>query len=223
MKRLAKIRVWSLVITFGLALGLTSVAGAQSVNDPAAALAAFEKVAFGSTQNVEAALALFTDDAVLTVTPAPVNTSGVWTGKEEIRKALQINIQLNVSKVNTGTPVVEGNKVSTNAKLTNNFFKMIGVAPVEFTTVVVAEGGKIKSYTNTMLASEQSRVGAATKAYQAANPVQQPGLPNSCTGQQASQSGLSFDLTMILSGLLVVGLLSIAALFFVRRPTHQPK
>lgn len=223
MRRLTKTKGWSLILIMVLALVLPTVAGAQSSNDPAAALAAFEKVAFGSTQDIEAALALFSDNAVLTVTPPPAGTTGVWTGKDEIRKGLQYNKQQNVMRVNTGSPQVEGNKVTTSAKVTNNFFQMIGVGPVEHTTEVVVEGGKIKSYTSTMLAAEQPRVAAAAKTFQSANPGQQPaGVPNSGLGQQAAQPATSSNL-ISLSGLLVAGLLSLIALFFVRRRTRQTK
>ncbi len=223
MRRLAKTKIWTLVLALGLALGLSSVAGAQSSNDPAAALASFEKVAFGSTQDIEAALALFTDGAVLTVTPAPAGTSGVWTGKDEIRKGLQYNKQQNVMRVNIGTPRVEGTKVTTEAKVTNNFFQMLNLGAVEHTTEVVVEGGKIKSYTSTMVAAEQQRVGAATKAFQAANPAQRPAsAPGTGLGQLSSPS--SSGLAGIgLIGLLGAGLMSLAALFFVlrRRTSHS--
>ncbi len=223
MRKLMKTKVWSLVLALGLALGLAPVAGAQS-NDPAAALAAFEKVAFGSTQDLDAALALFSDNATLTVTPAPAGTSGVWNGKEEIRKGLQYNKQQNVMRVNTGSPKVEGTKATTNAKVTNNFFQMIGVGAVEHTTEVVVEGGKIKSYTSTMLAAEQARVASAAKAFQAANPApQSASLPSAGLGQQAAPSSTASSSLNIPVGLVATGLFSLIALFFVQRRVRQPK
>jgi hypothetical protein len=100
---------------------------------------------------------------------------------------------------------------------------MIGVGPVEHTTEVVAEGGKIKSYTSTMLAAEQQRVGAAAKAFQAS-----ASLPNTGAGPQPSQSssflfGIGLDLTTLLVGLMAIGLLSLGGLFLVRRTNSQAR
>lgn len=223
MRQLAKIQLWSLVIAIGVVLGLASVAEAQTGSEPAALLTSFEKVAFGSTQDIDAALALFSDNAVLTVTPAPAGTSGVWTGKDQIKQGLQFNKQQNVMRVNIGNPLVEGNKVTTNAKVTNNFFHMIGVGPVEHTTEVVVGNGKIKSYTSTMIVAEQQRVAAATKTFQTQH-ITQPAvsLPNTGTGQ-STLSGTGVNMTIVLAGLLAVGLCSFVALFFVLRRTRLPK
>ncbi len=201
MKRFVKASIWSLALTMGLALGLAKVAGAQSTaTDPASVLLAWEKVAFGTSQDIDAALALMTDDAVLTVLPAPPpGTQSVWTGKTAIRQALAANRKLNVTRENVGTPQVDGNKVTVTAKVSNNFFQMLGVVPVEAITEAVVEGGKIKSYTSTLTPVEQARVATAARAYQAAHSTQtaqQPiGMPRTGAGAVAS---------WVLAGLLLV-------------------
>ncbi len=197
MKRF--VRTWTrpLALVAVMALGFAQVAGAQPT-DPASVLIAWENVAFGSAQDIDAALALMTDDAVLTVIPAPPGTPGVWTGKAEIRQALLFNKQRNVKRENISTPQVEGNKVSVTAMVTNNTFDMWGVGPVKHTTAAVVEGGKIKSYTSTMDLSERARVGAAAQAYQAAQAAQQPaGMPR--TGG-ASATSMFFAVLAALLG-----------------------
>ena len=66
MKIFTKTQVQSLVLAVALALGMAQGVGAQP-SDPGSVLVAWERVAFGSTQDIDAALALMTDDAVLTV------------------------------------------------------------------------------------------------------------------------------------------------------------
>src|SRR5688572_24393906 len=130
MEIFLKTPVRSLVLALALAMGIAQSVGAQP-SDPASVLLAWEKVAFGSTQDINAALALMTDDAVLTVLPPPPGLRSTWTGKGEIVQALQINKQLNVRRENVGSPRVEGNKVTVTAMVSNNNFIMWGVAPVE--------------------------------------------------------------------------------------------
>lgn len=188
---------------------------AQPSADPAVLLAGFEKAAFGNTQDIDAALALMSDDAVLTVAPAPPGTPGVWTGKAQIRQALLYNKQHGVKRDNVGSPVVDGNKATTMSMVTNDFFLLWEVAPVEHSTVVVAENGKIKTYTSTMSPSEQARVGAAAKAYQAAQATQQGqanlGMPN--TGES--------DLTVIVAVLLLAAGLLLTLGLTIRRANSR--
>ncbi|MEO8288467.1 MAG: hypothetical protein ABI670_18735 [Chloroflexota bacterium] len=210
MRRFMKTQVWLLALIMGLALGMSQAVGAAPLAqaDPASLLTAFEKVAFGSAQDTDAALALFTDDAVLSVVPPPAGTSGVWTGKTAIRQALEINKGLHVQRANVGGPQVDGNKATVTSMVTNDNFTLWGVAPVEHSTVVVAEAGKIKSYTSTMALSERARVGAAAAAYQQAHSAPQPaGMPR--TG--------GLDMTLILGALLALGLLSMTAGIAVRK------
>ncbi len=225
MNRFMKMQIGSLALALGLALGAGQIASAQTTQpaDPPAVLSAFEKVAFGNAQDIDAALALMTDDAVLRVIPPPPGTTGVWTGKAEIRQGLQYNKANGVMRENIGTPQVEGNKLTTKSMVTNNFFTLWGVAPVEHSTEIIVEGGKIKSYTSTMSPSEQGRVVAAAKAYQQAHaapgaspaqpapaaqpaPVAQPaqvpvGMPR--TGDSTPSMLL---VEMLIAGLLVLGL-----------------
>lgn len=205
MQIFAKTQVRSLILALILALGVVQGVGAQP-SDPAAVLIAWEKVAFGSTQDIDAALALMTDDAVLRVVPPPAGTPGVWIGKAEIRQALQFNKEQNVKRENVGSPRVEGNKVTITAMVTNNYLVMLGVAPVEHTTEAEVEGGKIKSYTSTMAPSERGRVAAAAAAYQQAHQPAQPpaGMPR--TGGEQSVPLLLLIVISMLTALVGLGL-----------------
>ncbi len=219
-RSITKTLSWSVLLAIGLTLGLARLAGAQSANDPALALAAFEKVAFGSTQDIEAALNLLSEDAVVTVKPAPPGTSGVWTGKADIRGWLQLNKQQNVKRETVGSPQVEGSKVTSSIILTNKIYDSLGVGAFKFTTEVVVENGKIKSFLSMMTQAELARFAAAQqKAAQPAAPV---AAPNTGQGQSSPVvAATNFDLSFILTALLVAGLLSLLTLFVVRRNIHR--
>lgn len=211
---------WSVLLAIGLTLGLARLAGAQSANDPALALAAFEKVAFGSTQDIEAALNLLSDDAVVTVKPAPPGTSGVWTGKAAIRGFLQLNKQQDVKRETVGSPQVEGNKVTSSVMITNKLYDSLGLGAVGHTTEVVVENGKIKSFLSMQTQAEQARFVAAQQ-----RAAQRPAaVPNTGQGQSSPVvAATNFDLSFVLAGLLVAGLLSLVVLFVVRRNVHRTK
>jgi len=154
MKRNMKTMVGSLALALGMAMSMGQAAGAQAVSpaDPASVALAFEK-AVGV--DVDAGLALVADDAVLRITPAPQGTPGLWTGKDEIRQALQYSVVHLVKREVVGTPQVNGNNVTYNTMVSNDFFQRLGVAPVQFSTQATVEGGKIKSIVTTIAPSEQ--------------------------------------------------------------------
>lgn len=169
MKRLATMWTGAFVLGTVLVLGLTDVAGAQNAppNDPAAVLSAFERAAFANPHDLDAALGMFAADGVLRIVPPPPGTTGVWTGREQIRQGLQYGSEHKVQRANVGSPQVDGNTLSTTAMVTNDFFAAWGVAPVEHSTELVVEGGKIKAYISTMVPAERERVAAAARAFQA--------------------------------------------------------
>jgi hypothetical protein len=180
----ATLKKWtcSLALLVGVGVALCSAHESAALvldqgqpSDPVSVLTAYLR-AVGT--DVNAALAMFTDDATLRISPPPPGTTGLWTGKEEIRQGLEYSIQHNVKGEIVGAPKIEGNKVTFASKVTNSFFQEWGVAPVAFTTEAVIEGGKIKSFTNTMDASEQARVSAAAQAHQPHPSAQAPaGMP----------------------------------------------
>src|SRR5688500_15075861 len=150
-----------------------------------------------------AALEFFSDDAVVRIVPPPPGTSGVWTGKEEIRTGLfPFGQSQNTRPEIIGSPVVEGNKVTVRVMVQTNDFKRLGVGRVEHTNEVVVEGGKIKSFTSTMIPSERERIAAAVAARQA-----QAGQPPAGMPRTGDEQPMPYFL-IIMSGMLaaLVGL-----------------
>ncbi len=74
---------WAMAIV--PALGVVYVAKAQPVQqsaDPATVFLAFDKVVFGPSHDIDAAIVMLTNDAVVRIAPSPLGTTGVFTGKE---------------------------------------------------------------------------------------------------------------------------------------------
>ncbi len=142
---------------------LSSAAPLKQTTDPVAVLTAFEQI-IGSPQDVDTALAMFADNATLKITPAPQGTSGLWTGRDEIRQGLDYAVAHKVQHTLNGSPQVNGNTVAVATLTTNDFFQRLGVAPVQFQTEAVIENGKITTYSTTIAPAEGRRVAAAAAA-----------------------------------------------------------
>ncbi len=156
----------------------TSATPLKQATDPASVVTAFEGM-IGNAQDIDAALALYADNAVEKIIPAPQGTSGTYTGKTEIRQGLEYAVTHKVQHTLNGTPQVNGNTVTLSAMVTNDVFQRLGVAPVEFQIVAVVADGKMTSYTATILPAEGRRVAAAAAAAQGAQSsgAGQPVLP----------------------------------------------
>jgi hypothetical protein len=198
-----------MALVAALSFGSTGYAGAlsQASSDPAAVVAAFEN-AVGS--DVETALGLLADDATLKIVPPPQGTSGMAAGKEQLKQALQYAKEHAVKRQIAGTPQVQGNTVTYTAIVSNDVFARLGVAPVQFFTEVVVEGGKIRSFTTIILPAEQSRVAAAAAKAQQANAG--PGTSAPAVGMpRTGQTGLDYTtLGLALLGMLCLLLGTIA-------------
>jgi polyhydroxybutyrate depolymerase len=128
--------------------------------------------------NVDAAIAFFTDDATQTQQPPPSGTSGVRTGKEQIRvfyKGLlddHFNVELSNVKV-------AGDKVTYTCTFSTDSYKKMGVAPLVTMEEAVFVGGKIKSQTINVSPESLAKIQAAMTAAQAkiATPTAIPPTP----------------------------------------------
>ncbi len=131
-----------LLLTVAVWQASISPSAAQG-SDPVSILkASFDAANAG---NVEAAVAVFADDAVI------VNTRGFkFSGKEAIRRFIQANINGKVqAHVESLNPEVHGDTVMLTDRYTTAFFEQWGVAGyVDFKTDVVVRGGKIRSQIN---------------------------------------------------------------------------
>src|SRR6478672_8306037 len=90
-KLLVKTHKWSLALAVGLVAMLAQAVGAQpaaaapasaQAADPVSVVDAFH----AAGDDMDAALALLTDDVVIELSPPPPTTTGKWSGKEEARK-----------------------------------------------------------------------------------------------------------------------------------------
>jgi ketosteroid isomerase-like protein len=124
-------------------LALTADSHAQA-DDPAAVFHAFNTAV--NAHDVEAALALFADDAVVQFpNQPPPNT---YRGTAEIRAWLQADAGQNIS-VQTEQVQVEGDRVSCLGKVDIDSLRPLGITltgPAE----AVVQGGKITSFTFTL-------------------------------------------------------------------------
>lgn len=119
--------------------------------------------------NVDAALAFFADDATQTQTPPPTGTTGIRTGKEQIRAFLAGMI---ADKFNgeVSSFQVAGDKVSYTATFSTDTYRKMGVAPLVAAEEVVIDKGKIKSHTITITPESLAKIQAAMAAQAKAAP-----------------------------------------------------
>lgn len=121
--------------------------------------------------NIEAATAFFADDATQTQQPPPSGTSGVRTGKEQIRGfykgLLDDHFSVELSNVK-----VAGDKVTYTCTFSTDSYKKMGVAPLVTVEEAVFVGGKIKSQTITVTPESLEKIQAAMAAVQAKSTTQ---------------------------------------------------
>jgi hypothetical protein len=113
--------------------------------------------------DVDAALANLTDDVVVTIIPPPEGTTGVLTGKEETRAWYEQLVAWNFEAEFSNFQVV-GNKATWTTKACADPFRALGICPLEYHAEAVFEGGKIKSYTDTMTPESLEKLQAAMAA-----------------------------------------------------------
>lgn len=105
-----------------------------------------------SAGNLERAMALFTDDAFI------VNVTGWKTAKsEELRWFINTEIWLRESFA-LNHPRVEGDTVSWDEPAVGEFYKRIGVAPVQFAFEAVVNDAKIASIVAHLPTGEIARI-----------------------------------------------------------------
>jgi hypothetical protein len=92
--------------------------------------------------NVDATVAFYTDDALIT------NTRGkaMPPGREGVREFHEANRDANVQLSVGPTPRSDGNKITTPTTTTIEFFARVGLGPEEVSNVIIVEGDKIKSF-----------------------------------------------------------------------------
>ena len=112
--------------------------------DPASAIKA-ETDAMNAG-DVDAAVAMFAEDAVFRVTPPPSGTTGVFAGKQQLRAWFQQEVAEHIHLMVGGLEVA-GERVTWTATLELDTFRMLGVGPVAQRGEAVVREGKIVSMT----------------------------------------------------------------------------
>jgi ketosteroid isomerase-like protein len=166
-------------IVLALMLALPGTLFAQESDPEALARSVFEALNAG---DVEAALALYADDAVL-----DLGAFGKFSGMGELRAAFEHEVSLNASWELSDFQV-EGNTVTFKSQYTSDAMRALGVT-LEATEVMTIQDGKIA--TDTWTVTEESM--AAFQAATAALPVTGGGIVPFHT------------VVMALGGLAVVG------------------
>jgi len=92
--------------------------------------------------NVDAAVAFYTDDALITNTRGKVAPSG----NDGVRHFHEANRAANVQFSLGPGPTVDGDKVTTLTTTTIDFFEKVGLGPVEVGNVIIVNGDKIRSF-----------------------------------------------------------------------------
>jgi LPXTG-motif cell wall-anchored protein len=166
-------------------------------NDPARVLTEFMKAL---TTDTDAALALITDDAEVRIVPPPPGTTGVWSGKQQLKQWMLMFVSgQHVTQEIVGTPNVDGNNVSATVMVNTDDFRNWGLGPVQHTYEAVVDGGKLKLLVATIVPAERERVAKAANAYFAAHSP--AGMPK--TGGE--QTPFSFSLLAGLALLAIFG------------------
>jgi limonene-1,2-epoxide hydrolase len=128
--------------------------------DPASTIRAFQDAV--NAEHVDAALALFADDAVVS------NTLGRrFIGKHRIRRLIQANVDAGIQLVPENLQTLS-DRVTWNVSESNSIYKKLGLSLVEMTTVVVVQEGRIKSWTTYFPLDVLARIEQGCAARQAA-------------------------------------------------------
>jgi hypothetical protein len=186
--------ILGLIPSMALTALLMSATGAHAqAMDALSVLRAFDTAM--NAHDVEAALALFADEAVFN---AP---SGSFRGRGQIRGYLQSLVTRNYRSEELQTQVA-GDRVTSRARVFLDEFRTLGIAPLEAMAEVVVEGGQIRTFTAGFTPESLARLQAA-QARAAAAPAQVPrALPR--TGGWLAAVG-AFPLAG--AGLLLTGLI----------------
>lgn len=155
-------RAWALALAVLVALGMAKTASAQTggtlqQRDQISVVDAFH----AAGDDIEAALALLTDDVEIRLEPPPPNTTGVWKGKVEARAFFEWRNAQNIRRIRVGVASVDQNSVLGRVNVFSNGFTALGLGSVGHTFEATLEGGKLKFYYGKLAPEELLRVNRA--------------------------------------------------------------
>lgn len=149
-------RQWPFLTTLLIAVALVALplfslfggAGqtrAAPSDDPAAVIAAY--IAAVNADDLEAILALYSDDAVHMALPTPDGTAGICRGKEQFRLFYEQGVaNRDRIEVEDGTLVVVGDQITFSARLASDPWRKLGIESLESTAEAVVVDGQITSH-----------------------------------------------------------------------------
>jgi hypothetical protein len=174
-------------------LGSASSVMAQEL-DPLTVMEAYDLAL--RAKDVEGALALFADDAVLTT------RQGQFVGKEQIRTWLERLVTQNAS-IEVANRQVSGDKVTWDNQFYRADLASLSNEPLEAKAEATIEAGKIKTFSSILTDDSQAKLDAATAAQQTeTSSAEAPAVPAQLP---ATGAGYTFVLT-VAAGLVGVGL-----------------
>ena len=152
MKRLV-IAVTVVVVMLALPVALS----AQESDPVAVVTALYEAVNAG---DVEAALALHSDDAVIFHPVAPPGMPDTYTGKEEVRAWIENEVATNTEYVLLGTQV-DGTTVVATTSVADDVLRSFGLTSLTQTVEFTIQDGKITARTHAFTEESLATLGAA--------------------------------------------------------------
>ena len=142
-----------------LTVVLIALVGCQAQPSPEELLAAMEDALNGG--DVDAAMAFFTDDAVVKLVPAlPPGSPDTFTSAEEIRAWFEELVAMNF-EIHIEVLQVEGDTVTTRTSTWVDPTREMGVAPLVATEVYIVQDGKIRGFTWTISDESLAKIQAA--------------------------------------------------------------
>ncbi len=139
------------IVVLALMLALPGTLLAQAADPEAVARSAYEALNAG---DVEAALALYTDDAVLSL-----GAFGSFSGKEELRGSFENEVAKHATWELSDFQV-EGDTVTFTSRYTNDDLQAIGIT-LEGTEVITIRDGRIATDTFTVTEESMAALQAA--------------------------------------------------------------
>jgi ketosteroid isomerase-like protein len=152
MKRLV-IAVTVLVAMLALPVALC----AQESDPVTVVMALYEAVNAG---DIEAALALYADDAVIFMPVAPPNMPDTYTGKEEVRAWIESEVAMNTEYILLESQV-DGTTVVATTSVADDVLRSFGLTSLVQTDEFTIEDGKIAARTIAFTEESLATLGAA--------------------------------------------------------------
>lgn len=165
-------KAWLIAILI-LVSALTLVPSARAQDsDPQAVVKALEAAA--NNHDLEAAVALFTDDAVIQIRPEAAG--GTYTGKQQIRQwfeglyATNFRITVNIDNV-------QGDTVTTRSTISSDALRGLGLVSLEGIEQYTVQNGKLTALTFTYTDESLARLQAAIAQQAAPQALPQTAAP----------------------------------------------